>query len=210
MLLLAGCATPGLTVDAGESEVTSAAAAATSASPAASEADPAEDWFDCPPSSPCPAEPIDNSALVERVFSPTSLTELAAAAEAVVVARATSDITQFDVGPPDIVMTVTRLEVVQTLFGQLKQPVVRIQQIGSPEACVDEAATFVVPGQTYVVALTPQILVPAEGPLEDYGVVGSPAGLWSFDGETVTSLDPTVASPLPDELTLAEFVAALG
>lgn len=203
LVLIAGCATPGSVAEPADPSTVSA-------EPGTSAIPPAEN-IEYPPSFPCPDEPVDNSDWGDRALPlPESLAELAAQAEAVVVAQATSDITHFPVGEPDIVMTVTRLEVLQTLAGQLKQPVVRLQQIGTPDACVNVAGTFVVPGQTYVLFLKPQILVPADGPLEDYVMTNGPVGHYSLDDGILTSLDPTVASTLPDELTLTEFVAALG
>ena len=141
----------------------------------------------------------------DRVVRFGSLRQMAAAAEAVVVARATPDVQVHHLGEElPVPLTTTRLEVVQTLHGELSQQTLRLVQVGSADECVQ--GDVVQPGRTYVVAVEPEVHDLAAPPTGLHVVSGNPAGLFELDpvDQQVRRLDE--ASPgLPAVTPLAEF-----
>ena len=155
-----------------------------------------------PPREPCLSTTTEAE---DRVVRFASLWEMAAAAEAVVVARATSDVQVHRLGEePSVPFTTTRLEVVQTLHGELGQQTLRLVQVGDADECVQ--GDVVQPGRTYVVAVEPEVHDPAAPPTGLHVVSGNPAGLFELDpvDHQVRRLDE--ASPgLPAVTSLLEF-----
>lgn len=166
-----------------------------------------------PSTSPVAANPCNGSSggvIGDRIVRFKSLREMAAASEAVVVVRATEDVTIEELGEElPTPFTVTRLEVLRTLQGTVRSPL-RLRQLGTATQCLDPDSTVVQPGKTYIVAVTQNTDDPGAPGAGQYAVSGAPAGLFEFDASRgrAKRLDPGSPS-LPGELSVAEFAAAI-